>query len=167
MVNFHILTRKILKGIRVKYGQTILYSEEQKVSEEKGKLYTEYKVKLLVTTEKYNEMHPGQELSPKLHKSKWATIPLKRAIRIEELFMYLYEEIWKKLESGEMYEQGERARERIRSRYAVGRGKGRGGRKGVLQDSQVGEELPGGISGGEREYGEGEMPCDIGEAGEH
>ena len=111
MANFHLLTRKLLKGIRVKYGQNILYAEEQKISEKTGKIYTEYRVYLSVTKEKYNEMHPHTPLNPILHKSKYATIPLYRTVKIEELFLYLYREIWLKLESGEMYEQGERERE--------------------------------------------------------
>ena len=161
MVNFHLLTRKVLKGIRVKYGQTILYSEEQKVSERTGKIYTEYRVSLLVSTEKYNEMHPGRELNPKIHKSAYATIPLKRSIKIEELFMYLYEEIWKKLESGEMYEQGEKAQERVRGRRSVRRVKRGSGSTGVLQDASIGEELPDGISGSEQCNGAGEGEGDI------
>ena len=36
MVNFHILIRKMLKAIRIKYNQTLLYTEEQRVSEKTG-----------------------------------------------------------------------------------------------------------------------------------
>ena len=164
MANFHLLTRKLLKGIRVKYGQNILYGEDQRVSEKTGKIYTEYRVNLLVTRDKYNEMHPENPLNPNIHKSKYAMIPLYRTVKIEELFLYLYEEIWKKLESGEMYEQGERARERVRSRYAVGSVKGRSGSAGVLQDASVGEELPGGVSRGEQCNGTGEGQGDTVEA---
>jgi hypothetical protein len=154
----------MLKAIRLKYKQTLLYTEEQKVSEKTGGIYTEYRLSLNVTTEKYNEMHPNDVLNPNIHKSKYAQIPLKRAVKAEEMFLYLFEEIWKKLESGEMYEQGERAKERIRSRYHTRRVKGAGGSTGVLQDAQVSEELSGGVSErNERvrdEAGEG----DIGEA---
>lgn len=164
MVNFHLLTRKILKGIRTKYGQNILYGEDQKVSEKTGKIYTEYRVSLLVTRNKYNEMHPENPLNPNIHKSKYAVIPLMRTIKIQELFLYLYNDIWLKLESGEMYEQGEKARKRVRSRYDVGGVKGPGSGKGVLQDAQVGEELSGGISGGKFDDGGGEGEGDTVEA---
>lgn len=164
MANFHLLTRKLLKGIRTKYNQTILYGEDQRVSEKTGKIYTEYRVNLLVTRDKYNEMHPENPLNPNIHKSKYAMIPLYRTIKIEEMFLYLYEEIWNKLESGEMYEQGERARKRVRSRYAVGGIKGRSGSTGVLQDALTGEELPGSVSGSERNNGTGEGEGDTVEA---
>lgn len=164
MANFHLLTRKLLKGIRVKYNQTILYGEDQRVSEKTGKIYTEYRVNLLVTRDKYNEMHPENPLNPNIHKSKYAMIPLYRTIKIEEMFLYLYEEIWNKLESGEMYEQGERARKRVRSRYAVGGIKGRSGSAGVLQDALTGEELPGSVSRSERNEGTGEGEGDTVEA---
>ena len=148
MVNFHILIKKILRGIKERYDQTLLYTEEQKISE-RGNVYTEYRLSLVVTTEKYNEMHPGFELNPNIHKSAYATIPLKKTIKIDEMFLYILERIWKKLESGEMYEIGKRAREEFRSRYHPRKRKGRGGSAGVLQDAQVGEELPGSISGDE------------------
>lgn len=164
MANFHLLTRKLLKGIRVKYGQNILYAEEQKASEKTGKIYTEYRAYLLVTKEKYNEMHPHTPLNPILHKSKYASIPLFRTVKIEELFLYLYREIWLKLESGEMYEQGEREREKVRSGRRVRRGKGAGSSPGVLQDALTGEELPGGISGDEQSDGIGQGQGDTGEA---
>jgi hypothetical protein len=164
MVNFRLLTFKLLKAIRIKYGQNLLYAEEQKVSENTGKVYTEYRVSLSVTVEKYNEMHPEAKLSPKIWKSKYCSILLKRTVRIEELFMYLLETIWKKLESGEMYEDGERARERVRSRYGAGESKGRGRRKKVLRDKEVSEELSGGVSG-DKQCGSGEEgQGDIGEA---
>ena len=161
MVNFHLLTRKILKGIRIKYGQNLLYGEDQRISEKSGKVYTEYRVSLSVTTEKYNEMHPGEKLNPKIHTSKYATIPLFKTVKIEELFLYLYNDIWRKLESGEMYEQGERTREAIRSRYHTRRSKGRGGSPGVLQDAKVSEELSGGLSGDEQCGSDGEGEGDI------
>ncbi|MBR2197063.1 MAG: hypothetical protein IJ909_01160 [Fibrobacter sp.] len=164
MVNFHLLTRKILKGIRIKYGQNLLYGEDQRVSEKSGKVYTEYRVSLSVTTEKYNEMHPGEKLNPKIHTSKYATIPLFKTVKIEELFLYLYNDIWRKLESGEMYEQGEREREKVRGRRRNRRGKRAGSSAGVLQDALTGEELPGGISEGECERSAGEGAVDTGEA---
>ena len=164
MANFHLLTRKILKGIRIKYNQNLLYGEEQKVSEKSGKVYTEYRVSLSVTTEKYNEMHPGATLNPMIHKSKYATIPLYKTVKIEELFLYLYNDIWRKLESGEMYEQGEREREKVRGRRRNRRGKGAGSSTGVLQDALTGEELPGGISGGKQCNGTGEGEGDTVEA---
>ena len=105
MVNFHILVKKLLKAIRLKYHQDILYAEEQKVGKS-GKMYTEYRLGLSVTVEKYNEMHPGNEVNEKLYPSGHVTIPLKTSIRLEELFLYLLDEIWKKLESGEVYERG-------------------------------------------------------------
>jgi hypothetical protein len=151
----------LLKGIRVKYGQNILYAEEQKASEKTGKIYTEYRVYLLVTKEKYNEMHPHTPLNPILHKSKYASIPLFRTVKIEELFLYLYREIWLKLESGEMNEQGKRFAEAIRSRRYVRKGEGGSGSTGVLQDAQVGEKLSGNISGSECVGSVQEVPGDI------
>ena len=155
MVNFHILIKKMLKAIRIKYGQTLLYTEEQKVSERTGNVYTEYRLALSMTTKKYNEMHPNDELNPNIHKSAYAQVLLKKTVKIEEMFLYLLNDIWKKLESGEMYEQGERAREKIRSRYHTRRVKGAGGSAGVLQDAPVGEELSGGISGDKQCNGNG------------
>ena len=164
MVNFHTLIRKLLKAIRIKYKQTLLYTEEQKMSEKHGHVYTEYRLDLCVTTEKYNEMHPNDQLNPNIHKSAYARIPLKRTAKVEEMFLYLYGEIWKKLESGEMYEQGEKARETIRSRYNARRGKRAGRSAGVLQDALTGEELSGGISGGEQWDGIGPVQGDTEEA---
>jgi hypothetical protein len=164
MANLHLLTKKILKAIRIKYQQQVLYAEEQKISERTGRVYTEYRLNLCVSAEKYNEINPDNPLNPKIHKSTLATIPLKRSVKIEEIFLYLLNEIWKKLESGEMYEQGERAREKIRSRRGVGRGKRAYCSTGVLQDALTGEELPGGISGSECGDGAGESQGDIGEA---
>ena len=160
MVNFHALIKKMLKATRVKYDQKLLYTEEQKVSDKTGNIYTEYRLALSVTTEKYNEMHPNGRLNPNVHKSPYASIPLKKTVKIEEMFLYLLD-IWKKLESGEMYEQGERTREVIRSRYHTRRSKGRGGSAGVLQDAQVGKELSGGLSGDEQHNGGGEGEGDI------
>jgi len=162
-MNFHILIKKMGRAIREKYGQVLLYTEEQKVSDRTGHIYTEYRLSLSVTREKYNEMHPGKELDEKLHPGKYATIPLKRTISVREMFLYVLG-IWKKLESGEMYEEGKREQERIRSGRHVKRRKGRGGSTGVLQDASVGEELPGGISGSERGDSEGESEGDTEEA---
>jgi len=164
MANLHLLTKKILKAIRIKYQQQVLYAEEQKVSERTGRVYTEYRLNLCVSREKYDEMNPDNPLNPKIHKGDYATIPLMRSVKIEEIFLYLLNEIWKKLESGEMYEQGERARERIRSRRGAGRRKGAYRSTGVLQDAPVGEELPGSVSGSECGNGEGESQGNTGEA---
>ena len=155
---------KIIKGIRYKHGVTLLLVQEDKISEKTGNVYTEYRVYLSVTKEKYNEMHPHTPLNPILHKSKYASIPLFRTIKIGELLLYLYREIWLKLESGEMYEQGEREREKVRSGRRVRRGKGAGGSTGVLQDALTGEELSGGISGSEQWDGIGPVQGDTEEA---
>ena len=148
MANFHILIRKMIKAAKLKYNQTLLYAEEQKVSDKTGRVYTEYRLSLSVTTEKYNEMHPNGKLNPKVHTSPYASILLKKTIKVDEMFLYLLG-IWKKLESGEMYELGERAREKIRDRYHPRRGQRRGGGTRVLQDAPESEELSGGISGDE------------------
>lgn len=119
--NFHMLIQKMLKAIRVKHKQVLLLSTEQKIGENTGKVYTEYRLYLGMLTEEYNEMYPNRRLNPAIHKSKYARLLLIKTVKIEELFLYLLDEIWKKLESGEMYVKGEEAVRRIRSRqYADG-----------------------------------------------
>ena len=149
MVNFHILIPKLIKGIRMKHGVTLLLVQEDKISEKSGRVYTELRIYLGMGVEKYNELHPSDAKNPKVHKSKYATRLLYKTVKREEMFLFIYDEIWKPLESGEMYEKGREAAARIRSRYYPNRGKGRGGSTGVLQDALTGEELPGGVSGGE------------------
>ena len=158
MANFHILIPKLIKGIRYKHGVTLLLVQEDKISEKTGNVYTEYRVYLGMGVEKYNEIHPNDAKNPKVHKSKYATRLLYKTVKREEMFLFIYNEIWKPLESGEMYEKGREAAERIRSRYYPNRGKGASGSAGVLQDAQVSEELSGSLSGSEQQgsYGSGE-----------
>jgi len=99
--NFPALTIQLIKGIRYKYGLTLLYSTEQKVSETTGNVYTEYRLYLNITTQEYNKMYPNAKINPFTHKSKYAKLLLKNTIQSRELFMFLLDEIWKKLESGE------------------------------------------------------------------
>jgi len=166
MVNFHMLVKKILKAIRIKYDQNILYGEEQKVGKT-GRVYTEYRVGLSVTVGKYNEMHPECRVDPKQYPGGHITIPLKRTIKIQELFFYLMNDIWKPLESGEMYERGKEARKKREERFGSGRavkhGRRRGGSAGVLQDAQVSEELSGSEAGDKQFVGGEEGEGDIGE----
>ena len=164
MIDFVKMTLKMIKAIRLKYGVTLLLSTEQRISEKSGRVYTEYKLSLGMTVEQFNRMYPNDEKNPKVYKSKYAGRVLYQGIKKEELFQYVLEEIWKPLESGEMYEKGITESAKIRSRYSTRRGQRRGGSKGVLQDAQVGEELPGGISGDEYRDGDGKMSGDIGEA---
>ena len=154
-VNFHMLTLKLLKAIRVKHKTILLYCTEQKIGENTGNVYTEHRLYLGMTTEQFNAMHPNDIKNPAIHKSRYARELLIRTVKQEELFKYLLEEIWKPLESGEMYEKGRRAAERIRSRYYANSRKGRSGSAGVLQDASISKELPGGISGGSEEDGHG------------
>ena len=107
--NFPALTIQLIKAILYKYGQVLLYSTEQKVSETTGKVYTEYRLYLSVTTQQYNEMFPNAKLNPFTHKSKYAKLLLKKTIQSREVFMFLLEEIWYKLESGEALKPSEEA----------------------------------------------------------
>lgn len=163
-INFGLLIGKLAKAIQIKHGVVLLYSTKQKVSEKSGRVYTEHSLELSMTTEEYNEMFPNQKLNPNIHKSKYASLLLIKTVRQDELFKYLLDEIWKKLESGEMYEKGKQEREKIRSRYYPRRRKRRSGSEGVLQDAPVGEELPGGISGDEQRHGQRSLQGDTGEA---
>lgn len=156
-VNFHMLIHKLIKAVRLKYDLILLYNTEQKVSDNTGKVYTMHSLYLSMTTDEYNERFPNQRLNPNIHKSKYASLLLIRTPKQEELFKFLLEEIWNKLNSGEMYEQGKREIEKIRGRYYPGRRKGRSGGEGVLQDAPAGEELPGGIPGDKRDSGPGEV----------
>ena len=156
MVNFTILTLKMLKAIRMKHGVTLLLATEQKISEKTGRVYTEYRISLGMTLEKYNEIFPSDAKNPKVHKSKYAGRLLFRTVKQEDLFRYLLEEIWKPLESGEMYEKGREAIRVFRGRRNDRRGKRAGGSAGVLQDALTGEELPGSVSGSEQRDGDGE-----------
>lgn len=164
MANFNMLMLKMIKAIRLKYGQVLLLKTEQKVSEESGRVYTEYSVSLSMLTEEYNRMFPKDPKNPHIHKSKYASLLLKRTPKVEEMFLYLLNEIWRKLESGEMDEQGKRFAEAVRSGRYVRKGKRGSGGKGVLQKSQVREELPGGISGGKQFGSDKTLSGDIGEA---
>ena len=146
MVNFTILTLKILKAIRIKHGVTLLLMTEQKMSERTGRVYTEYTLRLGMTLEKFNEMFPSDARNPKIHKSKYASRLLFKTVKQEELFRYILEEIWKPLESGEMYEKGREAIRSFRGRRYNRGSKGADSSTGVLQDALTGEELPGGIS---------------------
>ncbi len=101
--NFPGMTLKLIQAIRLKYHQTLLYSTEQKVSETTNNVYTEYRLYLNITTWQYNEMFPNNKLNPYTHKSKFAKLLLKKTIKSQELFMFLLEDIWNKLESGEAY----------------------------------------------------------------
>ena len=145
MANFHVLIHKLIKAVRLQYDIVLLYSTEQKVSEETGKVYTVYSLSLSMTTEEYNERFPNQRKNPKIHKSRYASLLLIRTVKQGELFNFLHKEIWNKLNSGEMYEQGKREIAKIRSRYYPGRREGTGGSEGVLQDASPGEELAGGV----------------------
>ena len=164
MIDFIKMTLKMIKAIRLKHGVILLLSTEQRIGEKTGRVYTEYKLSLGMTVKQFNRMNPNDEKNPKVYKSKYASRVLYQGIKREELFKYVLEEIWKPLESGEMYEQGKRAREKIRSRYYPRRRKGRSGGEGVLQDAPVGEELPGGISGDEQRHGQRALQGDTGEA---
>ena len=164
MVNFHILILKLLKAIRVKHKVTLLLSTEQRMGEKSGNVYTMYSISLGMSVESFNRLHPNEAKNPKLHKSRWAERLLFRTANREEMFKYILEEIWKPLESGEMYERSKEAGERIRSRYYPKERKGRGGRTGVLQDASVSEELSGGISGDKQRCSGEAMQGDIGEA---
>ena len=149
MANFNVLMLKIIKAIRLKYGKTLLLKTEQRVSEKTGRVYTEYSVSLNMLVEEYNRMFPKDPKNLKVHKSKYAALLLKRTPKVEEMFLFLLNEVWRKLESGEMNEKGKRFAEAIRSgRYVRTRKRGSGG-TGVLQDAPVSEKLPGGVSGNE------------------
>ena len=108
--NFPALTIQLIKAIQYKYGQILLYSTDQKVSDKTGKVYTEYRLYLNVTTKQYNEMFPNAKLNPFTHKSKYAKLLLKKSIQSREIFMFLLEDIWNKLESGEAYQPSEEAK---------------------------------------------------------
>lgn len=161
MVNFHGLILKMLKGIRLKYGQVLLLKTDQKVSERTGRIYTEYSLSLNMTTEEYNKMFPKTPKNPNIHKSMYAPLLLKKTVKVEDMFLFLLDEVWRKLESGEMNEQGKRFAEAIRSRRYVRKGAGGSGSPGVLQDAQVSKELSGNISGSERVGSVQEVPGDI------
>ena len=115
MANFHVLIHKLIKAVRLQYDIVLLYSTEQKVSDETGKVYTVYSLSLSMTTEEYNERFPNQRKNPKIHKSRYASLLLIRTVKQGELFNFLHKEIWNKLNSGEMYEQGKREIAKIRS----------------------------------------------------
>ena len=164
MVNFTILILKMLKAIRMKHGVILLLTTEQKISERTGRVYTEYRVSLGMTVEQFDAMHPNDPKNPMVYKSKYASKLLYVTVKQEEMFRYILDEIWKPLESGEMYEKGKVEAAKFRSRYDARKRKGGGSRKGVLQDAQVGKELPGDISGDEFIGSDGEGEGDIREA---
>ena len=164
MANFKLLIAKLQKAIRLKHGQVFLLTTEQRFSEKREIVYTEYRIYVNMTTEEYNYLFPNDAKNPEVYKGAYVRHLLKTTIDAREMFLYL-KRIWDKLESGEMYEQGRRAEEyRIRGRRSLIRGKGRGGRKGVLQDAPAGEELSGGVSGDELSDGDGKGKGDTGEA---
>ncbi len=164
MANFSMLMRKMVKAIRLKYGQTLLLKTEQRVSDFTGRVYTEYSVSLSMTVEEYNRMFPKDPKNPKVYKSKYASLLLKKTTKVEEMFLFLLDEVWRKLESGEMDEKGKQFAESIRSGRYVRKRKRGSGSTGVLQDAQVSEKLSGGVSGGEREVSDGQGKGDTGEA---
>lgn len=101
--NFNALTLKLTKAIRLKYGQTLLFAYEQKVSETTGRIYTEYRLYINLPVEEYNKRFPADQKDLEKYKSKYVKVLLKKSIKIQELFMFLLHEIWEKLESGETY----------------------------------------------------------------
>ena len=103
MHNFPALTIKLVKAIRLKYSQTLLYCTEQKVAEKTGRVYTESRLYLSMTVKDYNEMFPNEKINPFTHKSKYARLLLKKTVDNKELFLFLLHEVWEKLESGEAY----------------------------------------------------------------
>lgn len=107
MKNFPALTMKLVKAIRLKYNQILLYSAEQKVSGTTEKVYTEYRLYLSLPIADYNAMFPNEKLNPAANKSKRAKLLLKKTIDSRELFLFLLHEIWEKLESGEAYKPTE------------------------------------------------------------
>ena len=164
MANFNLLMLKMVKAIRLKYGKVLLLKTEQRVSEYTGRVYTEYSVSLSMTVEEYNEMFPKSAKNPKIYKSKYASLLLKKTAKAEELFLYLLNEVWKPLESGEMDEKGKRFADAISSGWYVRKRKRGSGSTGVLQDASVSEKLSGGISGGEQGGSDGKGEGDTGEA---
>lgn len=164
MANFNMLMLKMVKAIRLKYNQVLLLKTEQRVSEYTGRVYTEYSVSLSMTVEEYNRMYPSEAKNPKIYKSKYASLLLKKTAKAEELFLFLLNEVWRKLESGEMDEKGKQFAEAISSGRYVRKRKRGSGSTGVLQDAQAGEKLSGGISGGECKGSDGESKGDTGEA---
>lgn len=107
MQNFPALTIKLIRAIRIKYDQTLLYSTEQKKSEKTGKIYTEYRLYLSLTVSDYNEMFPDNKINPAANKSKFVKLLLKKTIKSSEMFLFLLHEIWEKLESGEAFKPTE------------------------------------------------------------
>ena len=89
MANFNLLMLKMVKAIRLKYGKVLLLKTEQRVSEYTGRVYTEYSVSLSMTVEEYNEIFPSDAKNPKIHKSKYASLLLKKTARQRSCF-YIY-----------------------------------------------------------------------------
>jgi len=163
VVNFTQLIEKLIKAIHLKHHQLLLLTIEQKFSEKKEKVYTEYRLYMNMTTEDYNRIFPENAKNPKVYKNKYVQYLLTKTYTKQEMFLYL-KEIWDKYESGEMYERQEIAEREIRSRHNYRRGKGAGGRQGVLQDAPFGKELSGGVSGDEQHSGNGAVQGDTEEA---